>query len=67
MKIAIPKERRSGETRVAGSPDVVSKLIALGFDVVIEKGAGVQANFTDEAFKNAAATIAKDLGATLKG
>lgn len=67
MKIAIPKERRSDETRVAGSPDVVSKLISLGFDVVVEKDAGVQANFTDEAFKNAGATIAKDLAATLKG
>ncbi|NQV43399.1 MAG: NAD(P) transhydrogenase subunit alpha, partial [Rhodospirillales bacterium] len=66
MKIAIPKERRSGETRVAGSPEVVGKLIALGFDVVVEKDAGVLANFTDEAFKNAGATIAKDLGAALK-
>ena len=67
MKIAIPKERRSGETRVAGSPEVVGKLIALGFDVVVEKDAGVLANFTDEVFKNAGATIAKDPGATLKG
>ncbi len=67
MKIAIPKERRSGETRVAGSPDVVSKLVTLGFDVVVEKGAGIQANFTDEAFRNAGATIAKDLGTALKG
>ncbi len=67
MKIAIPKERQSGETRVAGSPDVVSKLVALGFEVVVEKGAGISANFTDEAFKNAGATIAKDPDATLKG
>ncbi len=67
MKIAIPKERHPGETRVAGSPEVVGKLVALGFDVVVEKGAGVQANFTDEVFKNAGATIAKDAGAALKG
>lgn len=67
MKIAIPKERRSGETRVAGSPEVVGKLVALGFDVAVEKGAGIQANFTDTAFKDAGATIAKDAGAALKG
>ena len=67
MKIAIPKERHPGETRVAGSPDVVSKLVALGFDVVVEKDAGISANFTDEAFRNAGATIAKDLAVTLKG
>lgn len=67
MKISIPKERQSGETRVAGSPDVISKLIALGFDVVVEKGAGLTANFTDEAFKNAGATIAKDFGTAVKG
>lgn len=67
MKISIPKERRSGETRVAGSPDVVGKLVALGFEVVVEKGAGLQANFTDDAFKDAGATIAKDFAATVKG
>jgi len=66
MKISIPKERRSGETRVAGSPEVVGKLVALGFDVMVEKGAGLQANFTDEAFKNAGATIAKDFGTAVK-
>ena len=40
MKIAVPRERMSGETRVATSPDVVKKLVGLGLDVVIEKGAG---------------------------
>ena len=67
MKIAIPKEQRPGETRVAGSPDVVSKLIGLGCSVVVEQGAGERSNVTDQAFKDAGASIAKDLAATLKG
>ncbi|MCW8837017.1 MAG: hypothetical protein OQJ99_11730, partial [Rhodospirillales bacterium] len=37
MKIAIPKERRPGEGRVAASPESVKKLIALGFEVTVEK------------------------------
>jgi H+-translocating NAD(P) transhydrogenase subunit alpha len=67
MKIAIPKERRSGETRVAGSPDVVGKLVGMGLEVVVESGAGLRSNVTDQAFKDAGASIAKDLSATLKG
>ncbi|MDX9859533.1 MAG: Re/Si-specific NAD(P)(+) transhydrogenase subunit alpha [Rhodospirillales bacterium] len=60
MKIAIPKERRPGETRVAGSPDLVKKLVGYGFDVIVEKGAGAAAMFTDNAYKEAGATLAKD-------
>ncbi|OHC74676.1 MAG: NAD(P) transhydrogenase subunit alpha [Rhodospirillales bacterium RIFCSPLOWO2_12_FULL_58_28] len=66
MKIAIPKECCRGETRVAGSPDVVKKLCGFGFDVIVETGAGEHAAFTDDAFKSAGATIAKDAEATLK-
>lgn len=66
MKIAIPKERRPGETRVAASPDMVKKLVGFGFDVVVEKGAGTVASFTDAAFKDAGATIAKDEATALK-
>ncbi|OUS14549.1 NAD(P) transhydrogenase subunit alpha [Rhodospirillales bacterium 47_12_T64] len=66
MKIAIPKERRANETRVAASPETVKKLIALGCDVVVEKGAGSSASFTDEAFKAAGATIGKDAATTYK-
>jgi len=65
MKIAIPKER-PGETRVAASPDVVKKLIGLGFSVTIEKGAGVSSSFNDDAFKEAGASIAKDAASALK-
>jgi len=66
MKIAIPKESQSGETRVAASPDVVRKLIGLGFSVTVEKGAGDHAAFTDAAFKEAGASIAKDAASALK-
>lgn len=66
MKIAIPKERRPGETRVAASPEVVKKLTGFGFDVVVEKGAGATASLTDDVFKEAGATIAKDAATALK-
>jgi len=66
MKIAIPKERRAGETRVAASPEVVRKLIDLGFQVTVEKDAGHGASFTDAAFKDAGATIAKDVASATK-
>ena len=66
MKIAIPKERRANETRVAASPDVIRKLIDLGFQVAVEKGAGHYASFTDAAFKDAGATIAKDAASAVK-
>ena len=65
MKIAIPKEGQ-GETRVAASPEVVKKLVGLGFSVTVEKGAGSTAAFTDDAFKEAGATIAKDAATALK-
>ncbi len=67
MKIAVATESRPGEARVAASPEVVKKLIALGFSVAVEKGAGAGAAFTDAAFKEAGATIAKDAAAAIKG
>ncbi|MEE9195744.1 MAG: Re/Si-specific NAD(P)(+) transhydrogenase subunit alpha [Alphaproteobacteria bacterium] len=65
MKIAIPKERRPGETRVAASPDTVKKFTGFGFNVVVEKDAGLAADITDDLFKTAGATIAKDEASTL--
>ncbi|HEX9789783.1 MAG TPA: Re/Si-specific NAD(P)(+) transhydrogenase subunit alpha [Kiloniellales bacterium] len=67
MKIAIPRERRAHETRVAASPETVKKLVALGCEVVIEKGAGSDAAFPDEAYKQAGATVAKDAKTALSG
>ncbi|MEK9672879.1 MAG: Re/Si-specific NAD(P)(+) transhydrogenase subunit alpha [Rhodospirillaceae bacterium] len=66
MKIAIPKESRAGETRVAASPAIVQKLTGLGFDVAVEKGAGQKASFSDDAFKVAGASIAANGDAALK-
>lgn len=66
MKIAIPKERASGENRVAASIEVVGKLVGLGCEVVIESGAGDSASISDAAFTKAGATIAKDFAVTVK-
>jgi NAD(P) transhydrogenase subunit alpha len=66
MKIAIPKERMPGETRVATSPDVVKKFVGLGLEVVIERGAGEDAAMTDAEFRDAGAVIAEDEAAALK-
>jgi H+-translocating NAD(P) transhydrogenase subunit alpha len=60
MKIAIPKERRAGEARVAASPDTVKKLLQLGLSVAVESGAGAGAAISDDTFRAAGATIAED-------
>ena len=58
MKIGIPKESIADETRVAATPNSVRQLIKLGFDVLVESGAGEKASFTDEAYSAAGAGIA---------
>jgi len=58
MKISVLKERRSGETRVAATPETVKKLIGLGHTVTVEAGAGTVAGFLDGAFTEAGASIA---------
>ncbi len=57
MKIAIPREISHNETRVAISPDAVKKYIALGFDVYVEKQAGLASGMRDSDFLDAGATI----------
>ncbi|MEO0908396.1 MAG: NAD(P) transhydrogenase subunit alpha [Pseudomonadota bacterium] len=66
MKIAILKEKATGETRVAATPETVKKFIGLGNEVAIEKGAGLAASITDDAYSEAGASIAA-AGATVKG
>lgn len=66
MKIAIPKERRDGEKRVAATPESVKKLVGLGYDVVVEKGAGDGSSFLDTQYEANGATIAKDAKTALK-
>ena len=58
LTIGIPREVFAGEKRVATVPEVVEKLIKLGFAVRVETSAGADANFSDEAYQAAGATIA---------
>ncbi len=67
MKVAVVKERRAFERRVAASPDTVKRMVAMGLEVVAETGAGAGASFTDAAFAAAGATIAADAAAALGG
>ncbi|MDD5177048.1 MAG: Re/Si-specific NAD(P)(+) transhydrogenase subunit alpha [Sterolibacterium sp.] len=57
LKIGVPREIFSGEKRVATVPEVVEKLIKLGFTVAVESGAGDLANFSDEVYRAAGAEI----------
>src|SRR6202166_4711238 len=66
MKIAIPKERRTFEKRVAAVPETVKKYRALGYDVAVETGAGAEASYPDELYAAAGATIAPDAGLALR-
>ncbi|QIE57484.1 Re/Si-specific NAD(P)(+) transhydrogenase subunit alpha [Pikeienuella piscinae] len=67
MKIAIPRETRENETRVAAVPETVKKFVGLGAEVAVQSGAGDGASFPDAAYETAGATIAKTFAATLKG
>ena len=57
MKIGIPAETRTGETRVAATPETVKKLVAAKHQVIVQSGAGVAASITDEAFIAAGASL----------
>lgn len=59
MQIAVPKEIREGEKRVALVPDVINKLTRLGLEVVIESGAGLHAQATDDNYTDAGAVVKK--------
>ena len=67
MKVAIARERRAGERRVAASPETVKKLKALGLEVAIERGAGAGASFTDAAYAEAGATLVDEPAALFGG
>ncbi len=65
MIIGVIKESRPGETRVSATPVTVGQLIKLGYDVIIESGAGEASSFTDEAYVEAGASIGNALGADI--
>lgn len=58
MKVSVPKEIREGEKRVALVPDVISKLIKLGYEVAIESGAGLHSQASDDQYRAAGASVA---------
>lgn len=59
MLIGIPKESLAGESRVAATPDTVTKLIKLGFEIQVQSGAGADASFADAAYEAAGAKVVK--------
>lgn len=67
MKLVVPREAAPGETRVALVPETVKKLIAAGFSVSVESGAGLTALFSDDAYRAAGATIVNDPEALFSG
>jgi NAD(P) transhydrogenase subunit alpha len=66
MKLAVLKERRSGEARVAAVPETVKKLKALGLDIVVETGAGAGARISDSEYTSVEAAIAPDAVSALR-
>src|SRR5919204_1835129 len=62
--IGVPRETAAGERRVATVPEVVEKLVKLGFRVAVQSGAGDAANFSDDSYRAAGAQIAGDVWAS---
>jgi H+-translocating NAD(P) transhydrogenase subunit alpha len=67
MKIAIPRERRKDEARVAASPDTAKRMVAMGLEVAVETGAGAGSAFPDSAYQMVGASIAPDQAAAFAG
>ena len=65
--IGVPKETFPGEKRVATVPDVVPKLVKLGFSVIVQSGAGEGASVSDEAYAAAGAKVVPDAAAVWSG
>lgn len=67
MKVAVPRERRAHERRVAITPEIVKKLVALGASVSVETGAGRDSVMTDTAYEEAGARITSNAAETVDG
>jgi NAD(P) transhydrogenase subunit alpha len=61
MRVGVPKETAGGETRVALVPDIIRKLVAKDFEVVVESGAGEGSKLADAVYEEAGATISDDV------
>jgi NAD(P) transhydrogenase subunit alpha len=57
MRIGVLKEAQEGETRVAATPNTVAQLVTLGYEIVVEAGAGALSSFNDAAYATAGASI----------
>jgi len=66
MRIGVPREAAAGEGRVALVPETVGRLVADGFEVVVERGAGAAAGYPDEGYTEAGATL-REAGSLLEG
>jgi NAD(P) transhydrogenase subunit alpha len=62
VKVAVVRETKEAEARVALVPELVPKLTALGYEVVVESGAGAAAQFSDEEYEAAGAVVADSIG-----
>jgi H+-translocating NAD(P) transhydrogenase subunit alpha len=60
VRVGVPKELEPGERRVAVVPDTIARLVAARFDIVVERGAGASASFSDEAYSDAGAELGGD-------
>jgi NAD(P) transhydrogenase subunit alpha len=60
MRIGVPKETVQGERRVALVPELVPKLTALGLEICVESGAGLEAGFSDQAFRDKGARVERN-------
>jgi len=60
MRIGVPRETAAGERRVALVPEIVGKLVPAGFEVLVQRGAGVDASFPDAAYEQAGARLVDD-------
>ncbi|WP_185992565.1 Re/Si-specific NAD(P)(+) transhydrogenase subunit alpha [Janibacter cremeus] len=57
MRIGVPKESKAGETRVAATPKTVAQMIKLGYDVIVEPGAGEASAYPDQGYVDAGASL----------
>ena len=67
MKIAVLKERRADDPRVAATPETVKRLVGLAGEVCVEQGAGLAAGLSDQAYQDAGAKLAKSVKDALSG
>jgi len=59
MRVCVPREAGPGEHRVALTPETVKRLLGNGFEIVVERGAGVLAGFPDDLYEDAGAELAQ--------